>query len=197
MRYAPAPDGDMESSKEAKLMRVSPLLFAALAVAAIYPPAASAAPQTYLVMGTPHVNLRTGPGTEYVVVGQAQKGDIFHVTGQTDGWWEVRMFSGDARYVSKEVRVYPLEPSQLVEAHNMALPASAVRCRSIFQSVLMNVDRAQREADELLPRDVDATYHNALRRVLEDRILLETFHIYGVQPALFEPLMSMDWRSGG
>jgi len=27
-------------------------------------------------MGTPHVNIRTGPGTEYVVVGKAEKGDI-------------------------------------------------------------------------------------------------------------------------
>lgn len=178
-------------------MRLSTLTLATVLAAALFPAAANAAPQTYLVMGPPHVNVRTGPGTEYAVVGQAEKGDIFHVTGQTDDWWEIRLFSGDARFVSKAVRAYPLEPIQFEEGHNMTLPVSAVRCRSIYQSVLMNVDRAQREADELLPRDVDPTYHNALRRVLEDRILLEMFHIYGVQPALFEPLMNMDWRTGG
>jgi hypothetical protein len=61
----------------------------------------------------------------------------------------------------------------------------------------MGVDRAQREADELVPRTVDGPSHDRLRRVLEDRILLEMFHIYGVQPALFEPLMARDWHSGG
>ena len=178
-------------------MRVSPLMVSALIAAALSPSTARAAPQTYVVMGTPHVNVRTGPGTEYAVVAQAEKGDIFHVTGQTDGWWEVRMFSGEARFVSKEVRVYPLEPSQLVEEHNMALPVSAVRCRSVYQSVLMAVDRAQREAEELVPRAVDGASHDRVRRVLEDRILLETFHNYGVQPALFEPLMATDWRRRG
>jgi hypothetical protein len=172
-------------------------MLAALVAAALSPSAAQAAPQTYVVMGTPHVNVRTGPGTDYVVVGRAQKGDLFHVTGQTDGWWEIRMFSGEPRFVSKEVRVYPLEPTQLVEGHAMELPASAVRCRSIYQSVLMGVDRAQREADELVPRAVDGPSHDRLRRVLEDRILLEMFHNYGVQPALFEPLMARDWRTGG
>jgi hypothetical protein len=174
-------------------MRVSHLLLAALAATALSPPAAKAAPQTYVVMGTPHVNLRTGPGTEHVVVARAEKGDIFHVTGQTGGWWEIRMFSGDARYVSKAVRVYPLEPSQLVEGHGMTLPESAARCNSMRQSVLMGLDRAQREADELLPRTVDAQRHDSFRRVLEDKILLETFHNYGLQPALYEPLMAMDW----
>lgn len=157
---------------------------------------APAQAQTYVVMGTPHVNLRTGPGTEHAVVAKAQKGDIFHVTGQTDGWWEIRMFSGAARFVSKAVRVYPLEPSQLVVGHAMALPESPERCRAMRQSVLMALERAQREAEELLPRVVDVPAHERLRRVLEDRILLETFHIYGLQPALFEPLMAMEWHGG-
>jgi len=177
-------------------MRVLHLLSAAVAAAALSPPAAQASPQTYVVMGTPYVNLRTGPGTEYVVVGRAEKGDIFHVSGETDGWWEIRMFSGDARYVSKAVRVYPLEPSQLVPAHGMVLPESEARCRSMRQSVIIGLDRAQREAEELLPREVDGPHHDNLRRVLEDRILLEMLHIYGVQPAMYEPLMAMEWRGG-
>ena len=177
-------------------MRASPLLAVVFVLTALSPAGARAAPQTFVVMGTPYVNLRTGPGTDHVVVGKAEKGDLFHVTGQTDGWWEIRMFSGDARYVSKAVRVYPLEPSQLVEGHGMTLPESEERCRSMRQSVLMGLDRAQREAQELLPAEVDSWRHDNLRRVLEDRILLEMFHIYGLQPALYEPLMALEWRGG-
>jgi hypothetical protein len=78
----------------------------------------------------------------------------------------------------------------------MTLPESEARCRSMRQSVIMGFDRAQLEAEELLPRSVDALRHDNLRRVLEDRILLEMFHIYGLQPALYEPLMDMQWRGG-
>ena len=176
-------------------MRVSHLLIAALAATALSPRAAYAVPQTYVVMGTPHVNLRTGPGTDHAVVGRAEKGDVFRVTGETDGWWEIWMFSGDARFVSKAVRVYPLEPLQIVPGHGMELPESPERRRSMRQSVLMGLERAQREAEELLPRMVDVPAHENLRRVLEDRILLETFHIYGLQPVLYESLMAT-WQDG-
>ena len=177
-------------------MRVSHLLPASALAAALLTLPAVASAQKYVVMGTPHVNLRTGPGTEYVVVGKAQKGDIFRVSGQTDGWWEIEMFSGDARYVSKDVRVYPLEDDQLVDGHNMRLPESAVRCNSMRQSVLMGVDRATTEANELLPLNVDPARHEKLRRVLEDQILLDMFHNYGLQPAMFDSLMERQWRGG-
>jgi hypothetical protein len=179
-------------------MRASHLVSASSLLAALFAFAlpAAAMPQDYVVMGTPHVNLRTGPGTEYFVVGKAEKGDIFALAGQTDGWWEIRMFSGDIRYVSKDVRVYPLNKDQIVPGHNMTLPESAVRRRFIHQSVLMGVDRAAAEADELLPRDVDPARHENLRRISEDRILLETFHIYGLQPAMFDALLAREGQIG-
>lgn len=146
--------------------------------------------QDYLVMGTPAVNLRTGPGTQFVIVGKAQKGDLFRVAGQTDEWWEVRMFSEPPRYVSKAVRVYPLAASQLVAQHGLALPESTEQRRLMRRSVLAGMERAGREAQELLPRLVDAARHEALREVMEDRILLEIFHILGLQPAAFDDLMA-------
>lgn len=166
---------------------------ALLAAAGLLAVAGGVGAQEYVVMGTPHVNLRTGPGTDFVVVGKAQKGDVFPVTGETDGWWEIRLFSGEPRYVSKAVRVYPLAAGDVVPEHGLVLPESQTLCNSVFRSVLMGLDRAEREAEELLPRGVDAARHDALRRVLEDRILLEMFHIYGLQAPVFGALMAMEW----
>ena len=146
--------------------------------------------QEYVVMGTPHVNVRTGPGTGFVVVGMAEKGDLFEVAGETDGWWEIRMFSGDTRFVSKSVRVYPLTSAEIVPGHGLRIPDAEERCRSIRRSVQMGLERARREAEELLPPEVDGPRHDVLRRVLEDRILLEMFHIYGLQPPVFDQLMA-------
>jgi len=146
--------------------------------------------QEYVVMGTPHVNLRTGPGTGFAVIGMAEKGDLFEVAGETNGWWEIRMFSGDTRYVSGAARVYPLTRAEIVPAHRLRLPDSEEQCRSMRRSVQMGLERARREAEELLPPEVDGPRHDALRRVLEDRILLEMFHIFGVQPAVFGQLMA-------
>ena len=145
--------------------------------------------QEYLVMGTPAVNLRTGPGTDFVIVGKAEKGDLFSVAGQTDEWWEVRMFCEASRYVSKSVRAYPLAASEVVPQHGLALPESLEQRRLMRRSVLAGMARAGREAEELLPLSVDAARHEALREVMEDRILLEMFHVLGLQPAAFDDLM--------
>ena len=55
------------------------------------------------------MNLRTGPSTNAMVIGRAEKGDIFRVVGQTEEWYKVLMFSGEPRYVTKSDFVYPLE----------------------------------------------------------------------------------------
>ena len=38
-------------------------------------------------------------GAGFVIVSQAAKGDLFRITGEADGWWEIRMFSEAPRYV--------------------------------------------------------------------------------------------------
>lgn len=161
---------------------------AALLVAGLLAVGGEVEAQEYVVMGTPRVNLRTGPGTEFAVVGMAQKGDLFQVAGETDGWWKIRMFSGDARYVSKATRVYPLASSEIVPEHRLQLPGSEEQRRSMRRSVQMGLERARREAEELLPPELDGARHDVLRRILEDRILLEMFHNLGMQPAVFDQL---------
>lgn len=45
------------------------------------------------------VNVRSGPGTGYAVVGTANKGDTMSVAGVSGGWFKVRYQNGDA-YIS-------------------------------------------------------------------------------------------------
>jgi len=167
-----------------------------LLLAAFLPAGAHAAPQDYVVMGTPLVNLRTGPSTNSMVLGRADKGDIFKVAGQTDEWYRILMFSGETRYVTKSDFVYPLEKDQLVEGHGMALPTSTARARSIFWDTEEGLDRAAREALEIIPATLNRERYTVLKKILEDRILLEMFHIHGLQPALYRELVAEARREG-
>jgi uncharacterized protein YraI len=171
-------------------------LSAVLLLAVTLPSRVHAAPQDYVVMGTPLVNLRTGPSTNAMVLGRAEKGDIFKVLGQTDEWYEILMFSGETRYVVKADFVYPLRGDQLVEGHGMSLPTSTARCRSIFWDTEGGLDRAAREALEIIPATMNRERYNVLKKILEDRILLEMFHIHGIQPALYRELVAEARREG-
>lgn len=148
------------------------------------------AAQDYVVMGTPLVNLRTGPSTGAMVVGRADKGDIFEVVGEEDGWYKIKMFSSKPRFVIKADFVYPLTEDQLVDGHVMYLPSSTARVRSIFWDTEEGMDRAAREATEVIPVTLNRDRHTLLKQILEDRVLLEMFHIHGMQPALYRELVA-------
>jgi hypothetical protein len=146
--------------------------------------------QEYIVMGAPTVNIRTGPSTDHVVVGRAGKGDVFKLTGKDRGWLEIGMFSGAHRYVFAASYVYELTRVELVPGHRMALPESEDARRSIYRRLQQAKDRAKREADEIIPASVDAERNVTFRRIMEDRIVLEVMRDCGVQPALYDDLVS-------
>jgi hypothetical protein len=172
------------------------LLSVALLLAAAFPVSVQGAPQDYVVMGTPLVNLRTGPSTTAMVIARAEKGDIFRVVGETEEWYRILMFSGEPRYVTKADFVYPLDRGDLVEGHQMSLPTSTARARSIFWDTEKGLDRAAREALEILPATLNRARYTVLKKVLEDKILLEMFHIHGIQPALYRGLVAEARREG-
>lgn len=171
-------------------------LSVALLLLATLPGDLYGAPQDYVVMGTPLVNLRTGPSTNAMVIGRAEKGDVFKVLGQTEEWYRILMFSGEPRYVTKDEFVYPLEKEQLIVGHNMELPHSTSRARSIFWDTELGMDRAAREALEIIPATMNRERYNVLKKILEDRILLEMFHIHGMQPALYGELVGSARKAG-
>jgi hypothetical protein len=106
------------------------------------------------------------------------------------------MFSSEPRYVIKADFVYPLTKDQLVDGHEMQIPLSTAKARSIFWDTEAGRDRAAREASEVIPVTLSRERQTLLKRILEDRILLEMFHIHRVQPALYRDLVSEARRQG-
>jgi len=145
----------------------------------------------YVVVSGFNVNIRTGPGMDRVVIGLAQKGDLFVCSGQTDDWFEIRLFSDDHRYISRS-HVYPLTRSQIVPGHELRLPANDSVAGSLYASIQWATDRARVDATELLPVSLDSARHAALRRVIFDRLVLSLFQSHGghgIQPAIYRALL--------
>jgi len=151
--------------------------------------------QEYVVMGAPTVNIRTGPSTDHVVIGRAGKGDVFRLIAKDGDWLEIGMFSGVHRYVFAGSYVYELTRAQLVPGHRMALPESENARRSMYQGLQRARDRAAREAEEVIPASVDGERNATFRRVMEDRIILEMMRDNGIQPALYDDLVSEGEKS--
>lgn len=104
----------------------------------------------YVVVSGSNVNVRTGPGTDRVVIGLAHKGDLFVCTGESGDWFEIQMFSEEPRFISA-LHVYPLTRSQIVPGHELRLPASDSVAWSLHASIQWATDWARVEAEELLP----------------------------------------------
>lgn len=144
----------------------------------------SALSKEYVVMRSRNINLRTGPGTDRFIIGRAWKGDIFELVDEAGNWYEILMFSGDYRYVSKSWAAR-LTEGQLVPGHNMSLPTDGDRLNSLYLDIIHAKERAGREADEIVPPLENEDRNKTLRNILEDRHILEVMQMYSVQPALY------------
>ena len=171
-------------------------VLATLALASAAPLSAQSAPGAdYIVTARQQVNLRTGPDTDYAVIATLQKGDVFLLSAELEGWYELELFSGRHGYVSKSMAAR-LTPDEILSGQGLALPPDRATERALFASVRLARARAIREAEELVPPDVDRVGHDAVRHWLENRLVLEAFHVYGVQPAVYVELVGEAERRG-
>jgi SH3-like domain-containing protein len=170
------------------MKRAFPAVFLVLLMAISYLSAAPASAGEYVVMLSRNINIRTGPGTDRVVVGRAWKGDMFNLTGETGNWWRIEMFSGDTRYISKSWAAKLTEP-QIVPGHGMRLPSDVGAQKALHRDIGSARARARGEAEEIVSVSLDAERNANLERILEDRFILEIFSIHSVNPAMFARLM--------
>ena len=159
------------------------LVLAAIAIGVLVIPMCAWSKE-YVVMISRNINIRTGPSTDRFVIGRAWKGDVFELVDETGNWYEILMFSGDYRYVSKSWAAR-LTEEELLPGHHMALPSDGDKLNALYRDILHTRERAGREADEIIPPLENEKRNRTLRNILEDRHLLETMQMHSVQPALY------------
>ena len=159
-------------------------LAAAVMIGAVSLVGAPALCKEYVVMISRNINLRTGPSTDRFIIGRAWKGDIFELVDEIGNWYEILMFSGYYRYVSKSWAA-KLTEAEILPGHAMTMPASGDTLNSLYRDIVHARERAGREADEIIPPLDDEARNRVLRNILEDRHILEVMQMYSVQPALY------------
>lgn len=144
--------------------------------------------QKYIVLNTFNVNIRTGPSTDYFIVCTAGKGEIFKLVNEEDDWLEIEIYSGDNRYVHRDL-VYFLE--KFVPGHRMTLPESEEKSKKIFLDLKWAQTVAKKEAEEIIPANVDKARNENFRKIMQDKNIHTIFEIHGFQSALYPELMAL------
>jgi hypothetical protein len=67
------------------------------------PPSATPEPERLLAIITVNANLRSGPGTEFAVVGVVPGGERVNLRGRNEGWFEVETAGGAIGWMSSQV----------------------------------------------------------------------------------------------
>ena len=91
------------------------------------PPTATPAPAPQLTITGPAVNIRSGPGTEYGIVGAASQGESFDLTGKNPAgdWWRVCCVNGQPGWVFGQLASVENVESVAVAADIPAPPTPA------------------------------------------------------------------------
>lgn len=126
------------------------------------------------------MNIRDMPALEGTVVANAEHGDVFSTTGETEGWYPITMFSGETRFLHASLAV-PVEQLPTLQV------SENVR-RLAFEGFLRADDRSFIEAAEKAPPS-DELANTRLRKILEDRYKLLACHGFPtIHPVHFDTI---------
>ena len=115
------------------------------------------------------------------LITKAQKGDIFELIGEKDGWYEISMLCGEYRYIQEaQAEIIEFIPS---------LPEEKI-ARAMWDEFGKAEDKSVIEADKKYPPDKDLYENIDYGRILEDKYKLEIFHKYNVQPASYMKILT-------
>ncbi len=155
------------------------LLIAALVTVVVGLMASVVAQERFITLVSDQVPIRFGSGVTSQVVATGRKGDVFRLSSEKQGWFEIYMFSGEGRFVAKAA-------AQPV-AYKLALPDSLSRRQEIYRALGKAEDRSFAEADKKYPEAM-LEKNIEYQRILDDRYKLDVMHQFGVQPPIYRPL---------
>jgi hypothetical protein len=121
------------------------------------------------------------------VVGEVSKGELYPYTGEEGDWFEIAMFTGEPRFISKALSA-KLNESEILPGHNLDITVPHEKKRAMRLRITHARERAEREAEEVVPAALDHGRNVKYRAILEDRYILRVFQSHCVQPALYSRL---------
>lgn len=134
--------------------------------------------------------IRSAPDLRAFRIGVAHEGMIFILTGASEDWYSVKLFTGEERYISTCcARIIRAEEIGSIRA--FALPLDVELLEEMYDRVLMARMRSRHEAEELLPESLDPFRNQTLQDLLEERYLHEIFQRYNIHPGLFQEFMTV------
>jgi hypothetical protein len=156
------------------------------------------AAEDYVRITGAEVNIRTAPSLAAVVVAVAEEGDVFEVRGKMLDWFEIVLFSGEERYISRSlatpVDYTPILPSLTAEAQRVFRVLKGAERRANAQARLKYpiVNRYGRPIPANVPKKIGH------ERLLNDRYKLQVMRESGLQPPVYGLLIDEatkeDWR---
>jgi hypothetical protein len=150
--------------------------------------------QNYLEITRDAINIRAGRTTKSDIIAKAKKGDVFELRSRQGSWYEIKLFSGENRFVyhtlGRPIHTAP-EP-----------PTSETERRELYRQIMRIREKAAAGAESRHPTTAteslqkQATYE----RLLEDRYLLELYRRAGFSPAIHNRILVEGgtelWSSG-
>jgi hypothetical protein len=117
------------------------------------------------------------------VLGRVSRGTRLKVSGRrgpAGEWHEVYLFSGEARYLRRsaaKLTDYRVEP-----------PTNETVRRQVFAALLAAEDKAQKEADRLVP-SAEIMRNIGVMRVLDDKYKLQAMQRFKIDPPVYGPIV--------
>ena len=133
-------------------------------------------------------NIRDAATTSSSLVVTARRGDIFELLGESQSWYQVRLFSGEVRHIHQSLAkaiIYKLE-----------VPESTSLRRQIFQSLDEAAKRAIHEADVRYPPDTQLRMNLQHQAELRDKYQLQVMHQLNSQTPIYRKLSIEGFRNG-
>ena len=109
----------------------------------------TAAAQQAWVKGEQKFNLRTGPGTNYRIVGTVNKDDRVQITARESGWTQVRNRDGDQGWLPSRYLQQSLPNAMRLERTASELET----VRKEFEDVSSETEKLQQENQRLLEQE--------------------------------------------
>lgn len=104
---------------------------------------------------------------------EARPGEAFRLAGESGEYFEVYLFSGEARYLARS--------AASVEKLSPVIPSELARRQAVFRAIVAAEDRAQEQADaQIDPSRFEANVD--LGRLLQDKFTLQACRSQGITP---------------